>query len=420
MIEITSKGVPFNWNINKIEDITSIKTGGTPSTKIKEYWEKGNIPWMVSGDIHKEVVRNISKKITKKGLQNSAAKLLPTGSVMVALNGQGATKGMVAYLEIQTTCNQSLAAIIPNEIFFNSKYLYFNLQNRYKEIRGLADLNARTGLNLNLLKRVEVLLPPLDEQKEIAAILSTVDDLIENTDYLINSYSLLKKGLMQTLLTKGIGHKKFKKTEIGEIPEEWELISLEKLGSTYNGLTGKNKEHFGKGKPYIPYKNIFNNTKIDINYLGYVTIEENEKQNKVKYGDVLFTTSSETAEEVGYSSVLLDDLKETYLNSFCFGYRLNNFNKIKPEFLRYLLRGQAIRKLIIKIAQGYTRFNLSKVQVLKNRIPVPPVVEQLKISKILSKLDEYLSIYIAKKEELKLLKKGLMQQLLTGRIRVKI
>jgi type I restriction enzyme S subunit len=265
-----------------------------------------------------------------------------------------------------------------------------------------------------------IALPPLEEQNQIASILSTVDDLIENTDHLINSYTLLKKGLMQTLLTKGIGHTKFKKTEIGIIPEDWEVTSLENLGTTYNGLSGKNKEHFGKGKPFIPYKNIFNNTKIDISYLDFVMIDEDEAQNKVQYGDVFFTTSSETAEEVGYTSVLLDDLKETYLNSFCFGYRLNDFNKVRPEFLRYLLRGQSVRKSIIKIAQGYTRFNLSKLQVLKILIPIPPIMEQLKIASILSSVDDRLELYKSKKEKLNLLKKGLMQQLLTGKIRVKV
>jgi len=212
----------------------------------------------------------------------------------------------------------------------------------------------------------------------------------------------------------------YKETKLGIIPEDWEVTSLENLGTTYNGLSGKNKEHFGKGKPFIPYKNIFNNTKIDISYLDFVMIDEDEAQNKVQYGDVFFTTSSETAEEVGYTSVLLDDLKETYLNSFCFGYRLNDFNKVRPEFLRYLLRGQSVRKSIIKIAQGYTRFNLSKLQVLKILIPIPPIMEQLKIASILSSVDDRLELYKSKKEKLNLLKKGLMQQLLTGKIRVKV
>jgi len=299
-----------------------------------------------------------------------------------------------------------------------NEFLYYYLS--YLKLYEIADTSSVPQINNKHIEPLNINLPPAIEQQKISLILATVDDLIENTDCLINSYTLLKKGLMQTLLTKGIGHTKFKQTEIGEIPEEWEIVSLDKLGTTYNGLAGKNKEHFGKGKPFIPYKNIFNNTKIDIGYLDYVMIEKNEKQNIVEYGDVFFTTSSETAEEVGYSSVLLNDLKETYLNSFCFGYRLNNFDKLRPEFLRYLLRSQSVRKSIVKIAQGYTRFNLSKIQVLKIGIPVPPIIEQLKIAEIISTVEKNLDNYIDRKVELNILKKGLMQQLLTGKTRVKV
>jgi type I restriction enzyme, S subunit len=409
---INNTEIPKGWKQKQLRDLIEIRSGISPSKF--NFVKEGKYPFFKVNDMN----------FCNKYLNNAALyfnvydfPLMKSGMVVFPKRGAAIFTNKIAILERDGFFDTNIMGLTTKSKVLN-EFLYYYLS--YLKLYEIADTSSVPQINNKHIEPLNINLPPAIEQKKIASILSTIDNLIENTTNLINSYSLLKKGLMQTLLTKGIGHTKFKKTEIGEIPEEWELISLEKLGSTYNGLTGKNKEHFGKGKPYIPYKNIFNNTKIDINYLGYVTIEENEKQNKVKYGDVLFTTSSETAEEVGYSSVLLDNLKETYLNSFCFGYRLNNFNKIKPEFLRYLLRGQAIRKLIIKIAQGYTRFNLSKVQVLKIRIPVPPVVEQLKISKILSKLDEYLSIYIAKKEELKLLKKGLMQQLLTGRIRVKI
>src|SRR5690606_29055719 len=103
---------------------------------------------------------------------------------------------------------------------------------------------------------------------------------------------------------------------------EWKEIELGNLGQTYSGLSGKTKEDFGSGKPYIPYLNIFSNSKINPNALELVEISPTERQNRVQHGDIFFTTSSETIEEVGMTSVLLNDLGEVYLNSFCFGFRL--------------------------------------------------------------------------------------------------
>lgn len=306
----------------------------------------------------------------------------------------------------------------------NAYYLYNLLKSNFyinlcsKLVEG--SVNRRGSISFKRFSKIKIPIPPYKEQKKIASILSTVDEQIENTENLINSYTLLKKGLMQTLLTKGIGHTEFKKTEIGEIPANWEIIGLDKLGFTFNGLQGKNINHFGKGKPYIPYKNIFNNSRIDINYFDYVYIEENEIQNKVKYGDIFFTTSSETPDEVGISSILLDDIDELYLNSFCFGYRLNNFNIVKPEFLRYLLRGNYIRKRMSILAQGSTRFNLSKKEVIKIKIPIPAINEQIRIATILSELDEFIKLQKCKKQLFKVLRKGLMQRLLTSKIRVKV
>lgn len=179
----------------------------------------------------------------------------------------------------------------------------------------------------------------------------------------------------------------YKNTPIGKIPVDWEVKKLGELGDTFSGLSGKNKEDFGRGCPYIPYKNIFQNSKIDINFMDYVDVKEGEKQHKVKYGDIFFTTSSETSDEVGMSSVLLDDVEIMYLNSFCFGFRLKNNNVLDPLFSSYLLRGENIRKKLNVLAQGSTRFNLSKSQLIKLIIPIPPLPEQQAIAQLLSTWD---------------------------------
>lgn len=195
---------------------------------------------------------------------------------------------------------------------------------------------------------------------------------------------------------------------------DWNEIVLGKLGQTFSGLSGKTKEDFGSGKPYIPYLNIFSNSRINPNALELVEIKPIERQNRVQYGDIFFTTSSETIEEVGMTSVLLHELGEVYLNSFCFGFRLFDFDTLLPEFAAYLLRSENVRHQISFNGQGSTRYNLSKSQLLKNVVlTIPTKPEQSTIATILTTIDQAIektAQLIAKYERIKT---GLMQDLLT-------
>ena len=210
----------------------------------------------------------------------------------------------------------------------------------------------------------------------------------------------------------------YKQTELGLIPEDWEVKKLKDLGNTFTGLSGKNKDDFGEGFPYIPYKNIFQNSIIDVSFMDFVKIRANENQYKVKFGDLFFTTSSETAGEVGMCSVLLEHVENMYLNSFCFGFRLDDFKTLDPKFSSYLFRGEQIRQKITVLAQGSTRFNLSKSELQKLKIPLPPLPEQKKIADCLSTWDVAIEKQSALINALTQRKKALMQQLLTGKKRL--
>lgn len=197
------------------------------------------------------------------------------------------------------------------------------------------------------------------------------------------------------------------------IPSGWASTKVGDIGSTYSGLRSKSKSDFGHGSPFITYMNIFSNSKIDKNIFDLVNIGAGENQSRVKYGDVFFTVSSETPEEVGMSSVLLDEVGNYYLNSFCFGFRLNDFNLLTPQYARYLFRGQDFRSKIIKMAQGSTRFNLSKERVLSLDIILPPIQEQQKIAEILETVDEDIAKTREVIEATEKLKRGLMQSILS-------
>ena len=200
-----------------------------------------------------------------------------------------------------------------------------------------------------------------------------------------------------------------------EFSGEWTKTTLGKIGETFNGLTGKSGSDFGQGSPYITYKSIFDNSKIDLSRVEYVTITDAERkkqtQNEVQYGDIFFTTSSETPDEVGMTSVLLDEVKDCYLNSFCFGYRLNSITDVLPEYMRFYLRSNTIRRRLFVLAQGSTRFNISKGEVMGLTIKLPGTAEQRKIAQLLTMIEDRIATQIKIIEDLKKLKSAISKQI---------
>ena len=190
--------------------------------------------------------------------------------------------------------------------------------------------------------------------------------------------------------------------------DPWEQRKLEEMGSTYSGMSGKTKEDFGHGEAvYIPYLNIFQNTLSNLSMTDKVEIDDT--QNKVEYGDILFTTSSETPEEVGLSSVWLGNQENLYLNSFCFGYRLKEI--IDLYFLGYALRSPYMRNQMKILAQGISRYNISKNKVMDLQINIPCIKEQKYIGEIFLRIDSLITLHQRKLEHLKLKKKSLLQKL---------
>ena len=219
-------------------------------------------------------------------------------------------------------------------------------------------------------------------------------------------------------VTKAQSQRNVPRLRFLEFKGEWEKITLGEIGDTFNGLTGKSGSDFGHGSPYITYKSIFDNAKIDLSRVEYVEITDAERKKKtqteVQYGDVFFTTSSETPNEVGMSSVLLDNVKDCYLNSFCFGYRLKSLKFTLPEYMRFYLRSQTIRKKMYVLAQGSTRFNISKGEVMKVSVMIPTVEEQHKIAVLFSLIDERIATQNKIIEKLETLIKGIVETVISS------
>ena len=190
--------------------------------------------------------------------------------------------------------------------------------------------------------------------------------------------------------------------------EAWEQRKLGEVGTTYTGLSGKTKEDFGHGNgKFVTYMNVFSNT---VGLLDMTeAVEIDDSQNKVLFGDVLFTTSSETPEEVGMSSVWLGNAENTYLNSFCFGYRPTvEFN---PYYLAYMLRSSSMRKKITFLAQGISRYNISKNKMMDIEIPIPNIEEQKQIGSYFRSLNNLITLHQRKLEKLKNIKKSMLEKM---------
>ncbi len=255
---------------------------------------------------------------------------------------------------------------------------------------------------------LNIVTPSLPEQQKIAGFLSKVDEKIEKLTKKKELLEQYKKGVMQKIFSQEL---RFKDDNGNDFPE-WEEKELNSLGNSYSGLSGKSGDDFGSGLPYITYKSIFDNIRIDLKKVGYVNVGENESQTEVRTGDIFFTTSSETPEEVGMSSVLLDEVYERcFLNSFCFGFRFNSFEETMPMFMGYYFRSKKMRDKITSLAQGSTRYNLPKTKFLKILINIPSLQEQQKIADFLSVLDKKIDIVNKELGQVQEFKKGLLQQM---------
>lgn len=265
--------------------------------------------------------------------------------------------------------------------------------------------------NVQQIRNFSVPMPPPSEQRAIAAALSDVDALLGGLDRLIAKKQGLKVAAMQQLLTG--------QTRLPGFSGEWEVKRLGELGLIYGGLTGKTKADFGDGAArYITFMNVMSNVVIDCEIFDRVNVSTAETQNRAKKGDLFFNGSSETPEEVAMCAVLLEDVQDVYLNSFCFGFRFREDVAANGVFFAYYLRSKEGRELMKALAQGSTRYNLSKVALLNSSLRLPEHFEQTAIATILSDMDTELAALQARRSKTQALKQAMMQALLTGQIRL--
>lgn len=402
------------WILETIGTIADTFSGGTPTVGNREYYG-GDIPFIRSGEISNDKTELF---ITESGLSNSSAKMVDKGTILYAM--YGATSGEVAISKISGAINQAILAIIPKSQEYNTRYIYHYLKHNKQYILDKYLQGGQGNLSANIINNLPIYFPcdsegkvSIKEQQKIADCLSSLDEYIYVTKQKVDQLKEHKKGLMQCLFpAKGKTTPEFRFPGCCDT-KEWDNSSLGAIGDTFGGLSGKSSDDFGSGRPFVTYKQVFDFSEVSIKDCSLVRIVESESQNKLEYGDVLVTMSSETPEEIGYTAVVTNkNIPECYLNSFCFIYRLFDNESIDVEFLIYLFSSEAYRAAVVRIAQGITRFNISKIKFKEIELAIPETKdEQRKIATILSSIDKQIAEYDKKIKAFELHKKGLMQQL---------
>ena len=355
------------WEKCKLGDYGKVITGNTPPTKDIENYENGTYLWASPADLG--IIKSITETKTMLSAQGfSKTRTLPKGSVLVTCIGSTIGKAGMATKEMST--NQQINSIVVNDNNDN-EFVYYAIQSAFPRYLSSIAVQAVPIISKSAFELLPNNRPYLQEQKKIGKFLSLLDERIAAQNKIIDKLQSLIKGLNDSLYAQ-YG---------GKI-----LTSFAKLGTSYSGLSGKSAQDFGSGKPFITYLNVYSNNVINENDFQYVAIKDGEKQNVVEYGDVLFTLSSETSEEVGIGSVYLGKEK-VYLNSFCFGIHITNTEVAFPPYLSYYVSSTAFRKFIYPYAQGSTRFNLCKADFEKASIKLPTLENQKRIYSILSHID---------------------------------
>jgi type I restriction enzyme S subunit len=390
------KGFNNAWEQRKLGDYGSVKMNKRIFKN--QTSPNGDIPFYKIGTFGKKADSFISKKLYEKyKVKYPYPKI---GDLLISASGSIGRiieyKGKKAYFQDSNIVWLS----------HNSKLLNIYLKQYYQRI----NWNNIEGTTIKRLYNKDILtthisVPNIKEQKRIGNLLNLVDNLLVLQKRKYEELKLLKKALMQNMFADNAFYPNLR---FKGFVYKWKQYKLNDLGYTFSGLSGKSKKDFGHGKAqYVTYMNVFSNPIANLEMTEHIEIDN--KQNSVKYNDIFFTTSSETPEEVGMSSIWLGKETNTYLNSFCFGFRLTK--RIDSYYIAFMLRSPSFRRKMMVLAQGISRFNISKNKVMNIKILLPKISEQKRVGITIKKVDNTVKLQVKFINKIKKFRKFLLQNM---------
>ncbi|MDY3978279.1 MAG: restriction endonuclease subunit S [Candidatus Onthomorpha sp.] len=377
------KGFEGEWETSIIGDMCSISTG---KSNTQDKIEEGKYPFYVRSPF----VERSNKFLFDEEAVLTVGDGVGTGKVFHYVNGKYDLHQRV--YRMFDFCN----------IYAKFFYYYFSTKF-YKRVMSMTAKSSVDSVRMDMIADMKIDYPSTAEQQSIASYFQHLDSLIQSTTKKIESLKQVKAASLQSMFPQEgetTPRVRFKGFE-----GEWEKVLVGSLGTTYSGLSGKTKDDFGIGEArFVTFLNVLTNARIDTSILELVNVNGGEHQNEVKKGDLLFNTSSETPEEVGMCAVMDEELKDVYLNSFCFGLRVTDENVV-PTCVAYLIRSHIGRKIMSILAQGATRYNLSKNSFCKAELLLPKTkAEQRAIASYFTNLDRQITLQNQRLEKLKQIK----------------
>ena len=396
--------VPSKWSIKNISEIANTSSGGTPSRSNIQFYTNGIYPWVKTGELGNKYLYDAEEYITEDAINNSSAKLIEKNSVIMAM--YGATIGKMSINKVEVTTNQACCSISCNKNIYNYEFLYYILSLQKENIIKLGAGGAQPNISQEIIKRYKILCPPLEEQDKIAEILSTWDLAIEKQEQLIEKKKEFKKGLMQNLYSKGTKKEKLVKSKLGEVPESWNIVKAKEVFKSVSIKNNENEELLSvtQDKGTIPRSQLEGNVVMpEGSTSGYKLVVPNNFIISLRS----FQGGLEISKHRGIISPAYTVLENKI--EICHDYFKYYFKK--EEFISRL------NGAIVGIRDGK---QISYADFGEMFLPVPSLEEQIKIAEILMVADKEIELLEKELEVLKLQKKGLMQRLLTGEVRVKV
>lgn len=401
------------WSNSKIDDIAVVTSGGTPSRSNLTFWD-GNIPWVTTSLVDFNIIQSAEEFITQKGLDNSSAKLFPKNTILMAMYGQGITRGKVAILGIDATTNQACAAI-KLQSNYDTQFIFQNLMSRYEEIRDLSNDGGQKNLSAGIIKEIEVNYPEKREQIKIASFLSVVDEKISQLTQKLELLSQYKQGMMQKLFSQQIRFKADDGSEFGEW-EEVKFSDFFNFHQTNSHSRALLAEHgvimnIHYGDIHTKFSMLFDVNKEIVPFLSEeVDASKINEDQFLKIGDLIIADASEDYKDIG-KAIEVVNLDGQKLVAGLHTYIARPKKSFASGFNGYLMQTFFVREQIKKLATGISVLGISKTNLGKVEFKVPCLEEQIKIAHFLSAIDQKIEGVAQQIEQAKTWKKGLLQQM---------